>query len=318
MGFLSSRTKKILNWIFRLGITLFFFYLINKNISLDDIQKLSNYFKPFSIIISLVFGIIGFFLQTLRWKLLLDSFGFNVSLAQSLKYMLRGNLLAFLTPGRIGEFGRGVGLVQNRSVDSVISVVIDRFYAIAAILFFGICIVAINLIFNRFLILPQIVIPLCILISIFLVCIIFRKQLPTLLPKKLSTLRLKFLEILKFWSQIPHVVITIISFGAHLCLLIQSISLLYMFGYTHIGFNMYVAVQAYVFMLFFPIFIANIGIREYAFGMMLNQAYGPLNEQNSIAAFGVSMVILFVNIILPALIGLVGFLVEKKKIKRAI
>jgi hypothetical protein len=83
-----------------------------------------------------------------------------------------------------------------------------------------------------------------------------------------------------------------------------------MFGSRDFQANILAAGQSYAFMLFFPFFIANMGIREYAFGMFLGGALVP-------AAFGASMGILAINIVLPALLGLGWWMVDIKKISGA-
>jgi hypothetical protein len=73
--------------------------------------------------------------------------------------------------------------------------------------------------------------------------------------------------------------------------------------------NCIVAGQAYMQMLFLPFFVANVGVREYSFGLYLRQLSGGNNVD--VIAFGVSGFILFVNIILPALVGLLWFFFDR-------
>ena len=99
----------------------------------------------------------------------------------------------------------------------------------------------------------------------------------------------------------------------HICLLAQTSLLLWTFGSNAFFFNMLAGGQAYVFMLFFPVFIANMGIREYSFGMFLGSAQStPPAAGLPAIAFGASMGILIINIILPAIIGLAWWILEKK------
>lgn len=67
-----------------------------------------------------------------------------------------------------------------------------------------------------------------------------------------------------------------------------------------------VSTLAYTCMLFLPISIANIGIREYSFALLLPLAIAGKQSTITIqaASFGVSGLILLMNIILPALAGL--------------
>ena len=86
-----------------------------------------------------------------------------------------------------------------------------------------------------------------------------------------------------------------------------------MFGSEGFFDTMIASGQAYSFMLFFPFFIANMGIREYSFRMFLGCGRPPGAISGlSRLAFGASTVILIVNIILPALIGLIWWIIEKR------
>jgi hypothetical protein len=96
----------------------------------------------------------------------------------------------------------------------------------------------------------------------------------------------------------------------HVILLAESALLLTMFGCPDIAANAYTAGQAYTFMMFFPIFIANMGIREYSFGLFLGYLVPALTSGKAVA-FGASIGILTLNIILPAALGLGGWLLRK-------
>jgi len=79
-----------------------------------------------------------------------------------------------------------------------------------------------------------------------------------------------------------------------------------MFGSTKFVINLIIASESYLFMLFFPFFIANIGLREYSFMFFLNEfsTFFP-HLLIPATAFAISTVILLINIVFPAFIGLI-------------
>ena len=104
------------------------------------------------------------------------------------------------------------------------------------------------------------------------------------------------------------------SVAAHGALLLQTAALLAMFGSRSLIVNAAVAAEVYAFMLVLPFFIANIGLREFTFGMMFasaNIAFCSGLGRSSVA-LGVSTVILAINVVLPAVAGLGVMLLDKR------
>jgi hypothetical protein len=98
--------------------------------------------------------------------------------------------------------------------------------------------------------------------------------------------------------------VVLISFTAQIFCIVQTIVLVRMFtpvswvsGFAAIG-------QAYALMALMPFSIANIGIRDYSFGLFLGAVSSP-QVSISAAAVGASTCILVINLFLPALAGLV-------------
>jgi hypothetical protein len=148
-------------------------------------------------------------------------------------------------------------------------------------------------------------------------------------------LRVTFLRplLVKISSALPGLIrihpgkIIIISMAVHAALILQTAVLFGMFGSDSFLKNCIVAAESYTFMLFLPFFIANIGLREYSFSLFLSDLAPSLNFEPHItaAALGASSIVLLINIIMPALIGLLwvvvtqgekkGTILQKKKEK---
>ena len=222
-----------------------------------------------------------------------------------MKTMLWGNFLGFLTPGRIGELFRGMIIDSSRKADTVIAVVIDRLFAIFMVIFFGIVCIIVQAV------LLKMKLHLIELISIgFMVLIFSAGTLVFKLKRFKSTKPIqKGISILLGIKNVITLRVVVVSVLAHFFLVLQTVLLLRMFGSSGWLTNSVVTGQAYLQMLFMPFFIANVGVREYSFGLYLRQF--SVEQNVEIIALGVSSLILIVNIILPALAGLIWFFFDR-------
>ncbi len=303
------KNKKV-NILFRIAITVFFFFLINKSISQADLKQLLHTINPLIVIAVLLSGIVGFYLQVIRWKYILQSRHLPCNGCIPLKTMLWGNLLGFLTPGRVGELFRGIGIDPARKSDSVVAVFIDRLLAILIVVLTGILFMIIQTVFLK--ISPPLIeiISLELLVSLIIISLVII-NVGYFRTKKIVS---KAISLLSAIVHLLNVKIVTISILAHLFLILQTVLLFQMFGSPGWVFNSIIAGQSYLQMIFLPFSIANVGIREYSFGLFLKQTIA--NEESEVIAFGVSSLILFINIILPAFIGLIWIIFDKNnKIK---
>jgi hypothetical protein len=292
----------------RIVLTALFFFIINKSISQADILSLSTAIKPQLLFVVFMLGVSGFYCQVIRWKYILKSrnlpFGGNIPL----KTMLWGNFLGFLTPGRIGELLRGVSIDPSRKTDSVVAVVIDRIIAIFIVTFSGIICIIMQAVFLKKPLNRAEVICLGVLILITGAgTLVFKLNW----FKSMKPIQ-KGISILLALKNVLTFRIALVSIFAHFFLILQTVILLRMLGATGWFTNCIVAGQAYMQMLFLPFSIANVGVREYSFGLYL--AYLGQHSQGykvEVIAFGVSNFILFINIILPALAGLLWFFFDR-------
>lgn len=303
------KNKKV-NVLFRIAVTVFFFFLVNKSISQADLKQLLHTINPLVIMAVLLSGIMGFYLQVIRWKYILQSRQLPCNGCIPLKTMLWGNLLGFLTPGRVGELFRGIGIDPARKSDSVVAVFIDRLLAILLVVSTGVLFMFIQTTVLK--ISPPLIeiISLEILLSLAVISIVIIK-VSYFRSKKIVS------KGLSLFSTIVHLLnmkIVIVSILAHFFLILQTVLLFQMFGSPGWVTNSIIAGQSYLQMVFLPFSIANVGIREYSFGVFLKQTVAK--EESELIAFGVSSLILFINIILPAFIGLIWIIFDKNnKIK---
>jgi uncharacterized protein (TIRG00374 family) len=130
------RNKK---WLFRLiGIAILGYILVHvdlaKYISYLKNLRLSYFIYACGIILGL------YFIKSFRWKILLNGQGIKYSYKHTFLAFTSSNFVAFITPGRIGEFTKifylkhDIGVPYTRSFPSVL---VDRLFDVYALLLFG-------------------------------------------------------------------------------------------------------------------------------------------------------------------------------------
>ncbi len=296
--------NKTVSIIVRILLTVVFFVIVNKSISAGDVAKLAGSINPLYLAIAFLLSILGLYFQIARWKIVLKSVNLPYEKLIPLKTMLWGNFLGFMTPGRVGELFRSTGTNPQRKGDSVLSVIIDRLIAIMLVLICGCAAMMVQgLVYGKKLYILQSVALAVSAVAVF-VLLFFRKVHNNTLKKVLDRLPI----VLQGLKNATDSRVILISIAAHACLLFQTAVLLSMFGLHDLVKNVVIAALAFTQMIFLPFSIANVGIREYSFGVYIRM----LSPENDVAgvAFGVSGIILFFNIILPALGGLLWFMLD--------
>lgn len=309
----KESNSKRLQVFLRITISVLFVIIVNKSITGKDLGFLFNHISATHAGVALLLSIVGLFLQVARWKMVLGRMNFEIKMKDALKTMLWGNLLAFITPGRIGELFKAVNIDNERKIDTVVAVIVERGYAILTTFLFGILFLIFSLATKTALPLRYTV-PMLVLSLILFFIVVFRNKCVFFLSK---------LKQVRFFRKIPECKLHrelfswkmfLISILAHLSVLTQAAVLLSMFGIKNPWINFSISGQAFAFMIFLPFFIANIGIREYSFGMFLSlNLAGTDGISTSGVALGISYLVLFFNIILPAIAGLIWYLIDNNK-----
>jgi hypothetical protein len=306
-GFFTKLTQLRFPWPIKILVTAMVVYLVNKSFTKDQFSLIVNGISIIPLSVAFIIWCMSLFCIVKRWRVILGIWGIKVNDLSALRNMLWGCLLAFLTPGRVGEFFRGVSLSPLKKRNTVFAVLMEKIFAAGAILVFGGACCAISLSRNGVACWLQVVILLG-LVAVMIGGGVF------FMMRKAAFIR-QFLAAIPSISMQQAIALIFHSVFAHLFLLCQTAVLLSMFGSNDFMNNIFTSGQAYSFMLFFPFFIANMGIREYSFGMFLTCGPAKFHLVGTPAiALGASMGILIINIILPALVGLVWWLMDKKKV----
>ncbi len=301
---LDKLTRLRYPWPFKILVTVVVLYLVNKSLSKDQLPLLLGNIAQVPLAAAFALGCLLFCCQTLRWKIVLNAWGIGASGAAALRTMLWGCLLAFITPGRAGELVRGLSLPAVKKGHTVYATIADKAVAGGAALVFGAVCCAAALARNQAPGWGQKTIIIGSAAALAVTAL--------MLPLRSRPFIKKILALVPAFSRGRLLRIVLYSLASHILLLVQTAVLLSMFGSAGFLDNAIAAGQAYAFMLFFPFFIANMGIREYSFALFSGAPAAVGNAGIPGVAFGASMGILVINIVLPAVIGLVWWLIEKR------
>lgn len=306
----------LFRWLLRAGITLLFMVMINRGVTPGQIRDLAGSMRIRLLSAALCLAVLSLIFQTLRWQALLKVLGFAAKARDSITTFVWGNLLGFITPGRVGELGRGVGLDPARKADSVAAVVVDKGFGVAVTMLFG----AIGMALQTVVLGIRPPKYLTLFMAGFLVALPLAALFLKIARKRSDLFGTQgtFFKTLRNITAVRFRLLNRRTAGftlvAHVLLLLQTTVILRMLGCGPLGTDFMIAAEAYAFMLFLPFFIANIGLREYSFGMMfrnLGPAFAPGLAPASIVLV-VSTLVLAMNVILPAMAGLCVMVFDKK------
>ncbi|WP_108802331.1 lysylphosphatidylglycerol synthase transmembrane domain-containing protein [Aquimarina sp. Aq107] len=134
-------TKKyLLNisfWLKFIGITLFFYliYKVGWEETFESIKKISF----IHIIIAVFILWLAFYLKSIRWKIISNSYGIPLVQYKAFKVFFIGLFLANITPGRLGDFGRLFYIKDELPTQKIgwSSLIMDRLFDLVGLMFFS-------------------------------------------------------------------------------------------------------------------------------------------------------------------------------------
>ncbi|AXT58307.1 UPF0104 family protein [Aquimarina sp. AD1] len=134
-------TKKyLLNigfWLKFIGIILFFYliYKVGWEETFESIKKISI----IHIIIAVFILWLAFYLKSIRWKIISNSYGIPLVHYKAFKVFFIGLFLANITPGRLGDFGRLLYIKDELPTQKIgwSSLIMDRLFDLISLLFFS-------------------------------------------------------------------------------------------------------------------------------------------------------------------------------------
>ncbi|MDR2064933.1 MAG: flippase-like domain-containing protein [Prevotellaceae bacterium] len=143
---MSKKIIKILKYLFFLALAVALMYLAFKSVNFNDFIKGLQSVDYCLVALSVIIGIAGYFFRVLRWKILIDSLGYNISAKNVYNATMIGYLANFTIP-RIGEIIRCSVLKKTDKIDfekTLGTVIAERCYDFIFLFLFLIFVIAIR------------------------------------------------------------------------------------------------------------------------------------------------------------------------------
>lgn len=241
--------------------------------------------------ISFSIGLSWIFINVVRWHYFLKIAGPFSTPWQSAQSFFAGSLLGITTPGRIGEFGRGIFYEQQRVSDIALVTLTEKFYSTFFILLFGIP----GFFLAAGYIKDSMPVPvLTALVPLVLLTILF-----IILINKGNKISFKGLFKCFPSREADRFFLLTLSNTAYVLTIFQLYCIVLSFCDVKLTTVFIVLSVTLVALTFFPFTIGNLGVREACF-IMLFQSVENIPESVSLSA---SLLFFIQNVFLPAAIG---------------
>lgn len=277
-----------------------------------DYKKLLLYMRTMDFLwLFLAIGtfLAGMFFNINKWRFLLSRY-IPVSFRQAALSMMGGYTLSLLTPARLGEAGRCffISSLERRKTVSLVG--IDKMFNVSITTFLGVF-------FLQFMPIPY---PITVKVIVYffslliLTFIVLYTRYPALLHRLLSRVSFlrkgrgeEFLVAVKNSNKKDNIIIFLMTLAMYLFYLAEFV----FFSMALAPGSFIVALNGYVISLFLktalPLTVADWGIKEVSL-MEFYMFFGLSSE----IALGAALFIYFLNILLPAALGLIPVLKLKK------
>jgi len=270
-------------------------------------ETLQNPQYPHRIWLAWFLLIPNLMIQWYRWHFLLRQIRPGLPVMESVQSFFGGQVVGFITPGRIGEIGRTLFLEKTDRIQSIGMVFIDKFYAFAVIVIAGIWgfVVILGGMFDYhvFVLIPMLVIALS--VSLLLLILSLRPEIIRGFLYHLSVIlpvRDRMKEVIHCMDRMERgqahrffwmTVLFYISFIVQFCLLANAFEEIALWKSIS-------ATSATMFAkTLLPVSVGDLGIREGA-SVFFFMKMGV----GKVAAFNGSFLLFIINILFPTLIGI--------------
>ncbi|MBN1349331.1 flippase-like domain-containing protein [candidate division KSB1 bacterium] len=303
-----GESKFIINqkWLIALKISIaaLLLFVLVRNIQLQTIRE-ALFKADFLFIASAVLLLIpNFFIQGLKWHYLLKLSKPAATYVEALKSLLAGFALGFVTPGRVGEFGRAIFVKDSNRLQVVGLTMIDKLFSMLIILMLG----AFAIFFFFGIWMHSKLTPVFALVSLAASLI---TSLIVLFPDGMKKAGFKILPRLPFTEKIELILSGLNGFHRNQALFLLALNFLFyaiyltQFYLLLSAFDVFSPVEGYIILSstifaksLLPISFGDLGIRESAAVYFVTHIGG---EEST--AFNASILMFLINIVLPSLIG---------------
>ena len=314
------KSKKAISFLLKISIValaLFFLYdQLNSNISFKQFDlnnillTLKNNFSILVLVIFLMF--LNWFVESLKWRFLISKIE-KVSIKTSLRAVLSGITVSSFTPNRVGEYGGRVFCLKHADrIQGVLITVIGSMAQLIVTIVFGLVGILLlpNLMPSFDLFLKDlefsypIILFVVILLSTLLILLFLNASVFTVLLSKFRFLTKfsKYSKVFSFYSSSELLEVLVYSFVRYIIFTSQYFILLNIFSVevSYINSMILITTMLFVVSVIPTVAIAEIGIRGsvalYLFGLLSN---------NSIGILSATFCLWIINLVLPALIGII-------------
>jgi len=301
-----SISKRAVVFVLKFGIALLVMIMLIRKVQLNEILIAFKSAKLYCIFIALLLLIPNIYLQFYKWRYLVRLLKPQVTNREVFQSLLAGFTFGFVTPGRLGEFGRAFFIKDCYWVSLLGIIFIDKLFSLAVVIFWG----AIGLMFfvGKQLYLYTMV-PIIIFTAIALIVIYYVLFHPEIIRSFLYSLNI----ILPFRDKMKSLMSSLDNFhqrqAVHLLLLTicfyfiflaQFYILVYAFEVAPISSTVMAISSTMLVKSMLPISLGDLGIRESAAIFFLEK----IGLQSS-TAFNASILLFLINLLIPSLVGLV-------------
>lgn len=300
------RHKKIL-WILKLLVGLLLIVLIYSQVGQKKsaIEALTSA-NPISVLLGFFLLMPNLFLQFLKWRYLLNGHFERINDALVIKSLLFGATLGFVTPGNLGELGRGLYFKHHNKFVVTGLNILDKIFGMLIFITVGLLafniIIEIKLFFSRAFILMIHIFSILILVILWILIIhpSFSNNIMTRIGRKFSPeskISLIF-SGLKTVSNSRTVNLILLNSIWFFIILFQYHFIINAFAPVALNVSL-LAVSATLFTkILLPISLGDLGIREGAAVFYFSLFFVPPS-----AAFYTSLLLFLINFCFPALMG---------------
>ena len=305
-----SRYKSLLIILIKIIIAAGLLIYIVDRVNPDEIITALKGANLLFILAAFLLLIPNIYLQYWKWKVICRKMLGISNSKRILLSLFYGFSAGSFTPARIGEyFGRAIMFRDKSISDITVATFVDKIMALIIIAFVG---ALASIVFIHFYYKVTIFITASLFILIFILSYIFLYLIlnPSLwkstvinkikFSKRLSSLVEKLSVVKKIDKNITYKV-AVISFFFFVCMLVQYVLLVSAFSHN-IDFLSYLWVGILVFFaksIIPPVTIGDLGIREGASAFFITM----IGENGSIG-FNAAIFLFFINILIPAIIGM--------------
>ncbi|MBC7319482.1 flippase-like domain-containing protein [bacterium] len=272
-------------------VTVYIIYFLLKKTPLESIINSFARIRLLFFGIAFLIGLLFTLLKIYKWHLLVKDLDPSISISSSIDGYLSGMALGVVTPGRVGEVGRIVGIPSDKKFAGLGLVLWDKV--------FDLLVVVLLSLWGIWYFLGHYILVIVALVLIGILFLVIQpKYLEILLKfpivKRYSQL-LEGLRHLKMKTILICLSLTLVSYNL---VLFEALFLLRAFGY---GFNLGIFIAYPLVMLanLIPITVGGLGVRE-GFSILLLSRFGILDT----VAFNLAFLIFLINTALPAVWGL--------------